>query len=434
MGFSPLVTGLLVFVMLVVAAVFCAAETALLSSSKAKLNHLVRQGDKRALVALNLLKHPDQMLGTLLIILTVIPIVSSALTTQLMLAMFGPVGVAYGTAGLGVLVLLVGEAFPKAVGTRFPEPIALALARPLSGFVWMFYPVTWGIKLLNHSILALIGLKGGHGSSFTEADLRGAINMGLEHGALKASQYRMMDAVLDLDDLTVADVMVHRSAIVSIDATTPPEALPKVLGEIKHSRVLVYDGQPDNLIGILYVRDYLTALAMAPTRHQVNLRKVLRPLYFVPETTPVGHQLLAFLKHHRHLAVVVDEYGDVQGLIALEDILEEIVGDMPDELKGEDGTPERGEDGSIVLQGSTPVRDANRQFGWHFPEESAVTLAGLMVEELGHLPAQGERITLTHEMPESRTQYTLTVVTKRGHRVEKIRVALAVPEDDTTSS
>lgn len=432
LSFSPLTTALLVVFMLGVASVFCGVETALLSCRKARLNQLVRAGDKRATVALNLLKQPDQMLGTILIIMTIVPIVSSALTTQLMMSLFGPVGVAYGTAVLGVGIILMGEAFPKAVGTRFPEAIAMAMARPMAWCVWLLYPATWAIKTFNTFLLKLLGLHGAHGSSFTEADLRGALNLGLEHGALQAPQYRMLDAVLDLDNLTVADVMVHRSAIVSIDIATPPAELPKLLGSLRHSRVLVYAEQPDNLIGILYVRDYLTALANAPSRHQVNLRKSLRPLYFVPETTPVGHQLLEFLRLHRHLALVVDEYGDVQGLLSLEDILEEIVGDIPDELAPPEEEPTRGTDGSLTLRGNTPVRDANRQFGWAFPDDSAVTLAGLIVEELGHLPAQGESVEITVRNGTTLMRYTLTVTNKRGHRIEKIRIAPGetVEEDD----
>jgi Mg2+/Co2+ transporter CorB len=423
MELSPLATTLLVVVLLTISSIFCAVETALLSSRKARLNQLARQGDARAKIAQKLLKQPDQMLGTILIIMTLVPIASSALTTQLMMKMFGHIGVAYGTAVLGLAVILMGEAFPKAVGTRFPEAIALAFARPMQSCVNLLYPATWAIREFNIGVLKLLGLhKKLQGNTFTEADLRGALNLGLEHGALATQQYHMLDAVLDLDNLTVADVMIHRSAIASINITTPPAELPKLLGELKHTRIMVYDGTPENLIGTLYVRDYLAALAGAPSRHQVALRPLLRPLYFVPETTPAGHQLLEFLRLHSHLALVVDEYGDIQGLISLEDILEEIVGDIPDELDAPAENPTRNADGSITLLGNTPVRDANRQYGWALPDKSAVTLAGLMVEELGHLPAQGENIILTTRTAEAESTIQLTVASKRGHKIEKIRV------------
>lgn len=421
-GMSTSLTFIIIAVLLIASAILCAAEIALLSASKAQLHQAARKGNKRALVALSLLKQPDQVLATILIIMTIVPVASSALATSLLVRLFGPVGVAYATAALGLSILLLAEALPKAIGTRFPETITLSLARPMTWLVKALFPFTWAIKQFNTGVLTLFGLGGPGGPSFTEADLRGAINLGLEHGTVGKSQYRMLDAILDLNELTVADVMIHRSAIIAIDIATPPQVLPKVLGQLHHSRVIVYETQPENPIGILYVRDYLTALANVPSRNNVNLREHLRPLYFVPETTPLGHQLLEFLKQHRHLALVVDEYGDLQGLITLEDVLEEIVGEIADE---HDQAEEREEstDGSIILRGNTPVRAANREFNWELPSDAAVTLAGLMIEHLGHLPSQGESMVLGN--------LSLTVATKRGHRIEKIRLKpVAKPKDE----
>lgn len=418
-GLSPALTLTIIVVLLVISALFCAAEIALISSSKAQLHQTARKGpkkaQKRALTALALLKQPDQLLATILIIMTVVPVASSALATSLLVRLFGPVGVAYATLGTGLAILLLAEALPKALGTRYPERISLAIAPFMKRCVKALYPATWAIKMFNNGALRLIGLSSSHHSSFTEADLRGAINLGLEHGALGTTQHRMLDAVLDLDDLTVADVMIHRSAIIAIDIQTTSEDLPRILGKLKLSRVIVYDGQPENPIGILYMRDYLTALAAVSSRSHIQLRQHLRPLYFVPETTPLGHQLLEFLKQHRHLALVVDEYGDLQGLITLEDILEEIVGEIVDEHDvASTDSPERNADGTILLRGNTPVRSANREYGWDLPADSAVTLAGLMIEELGHLPSQGESLRVGNLL--------FTVTTKRGHRIEKIKI------------
>lgn len=418
-GLSPTLTFIIIVVLLVISAVLCATEIAFLSASKAQLHQAARQGNKRALVAINLLKQPDRVLAAILIIMTIIPVASSALATSLLVRMFGPVGVAYATVGIGLVILFLAEALPKALGTRFPEGITLSLARPLGLMVKLLSPLTWGIKQFNTGILKLIGLGGPSGPSFTEADLRGAINLGLEHGALGTNQYRMLDAVLDLDNLTVADVMIHRSAIVALDVNTPVKDLPKLLGDLKLSRVVVYENQPENPIGILYTRDYLAALAQATPRVQVNLRDYLRSMYFVPETTPLGHQLLQFLKLQSHLALVVDEYGDLQGLITLEDILEEIVGEISDEHDTAE-LHDQAADGTVVLRGNTPVRNVNREFNWELPTSSAVTLAGLMIEELGHLPAQGESLRIG--------KLTLTVASKRGHRIEKVRIKPDAPE------
>ncbi|RZK99316.1 MAG: DUF21 domain-containing protein [Rubrivivax sp.] len=418
-GLSTTLTFAIIIVLLVISAVLCATEIAFLSASKAQLHQAARKGNKRAMVAINLLKQPDRVLAAILIIMTIIPVASSALATSLLVRLFGPVGVAYATVGIGLVILLLAEALPKALGTRFPEGITLALARPLGVMVRLLSPLTWGIKHFNSGILKLIGLGGPSGPSFTEADLRGAINLGLEHGALGTNQYRMLDAVLDLDSLTVADVMIHRSAIVALDVNTPVKDLPKLLADLRLSRVVVYENQPENPIGILYTRDYLAALAQATPRVQVNLKDYLRSMYFVPETTPLGHQLLQFLKLQTHLALVVDEYGDLQGLITLEDILEEIVGEISDEHDTAE-LHEQATDGTVVLRGNTPVRNVNREFNWELPTSSAVTLAGLMIEELGHLPAQGESLRVG--------KLTLTVASKRGHRIEKVRLKPDTPE------
>jgi len=408
---------LLIITLLLLAAIFCAAETAMLSASKARLYQKARSGHKRAAQVLELLKHPEQLLATILIILTLVPVVTSALVSSVFDATLSGLGIAIATAALALAILLFGEAFPKALGTRYPEQIALALAPLIHTTMRLFKPLTSAIKWLNSSLLKLIGLAQNGHPAYTEADIRGAINLGLEHGTLGPSQHQMLDAVLDLNNLTLKDIMVHRSAMVGFDIATPTTELPQTLGKLRHSRVLVWNQSPENLIGVLNVRDYLLALAHVANRSQVDLQAALQPLYYVPETTPIGHQLRQFLLQRKHLALVVDEFGDVQGLITLEDILEEIVGEIADE-HDKPKTPANLEptpEGRFVLPGNTPVRDANRQYGWHLPEDSAVTLAGLMIETLGHLPVQGEETTLTN--------LTLTVLSKRGHRLERIGVS-----------
>lgn len=410
-------TLLIIGTLMLFTAFLCAVETALLACSKARLHQAARGGDLRAINALSLIKKIDEVLVAILIILTIVPVASSALLTSMVLHEFTPAVLPYSTAGLGLAIIFLAEAFPKAVGTRFPEAIALSCAKPLQWCMKLMIPVTFTIRHVNEFLLMLAGLAHHKAPAFTEADLRGAINLGLEHGTLGPIQHRMLDAVLDLNELTVADVMVHRSAVVAFNIATPQADVPQVLGRLNRSRVLVYEGEPENYIGILHVRDYLTALGGVSNRNQVNVKALLRPLYFVPETTPVGHQLLEFLSRHSHLALVVDEYGTLEGLITLEDILEEIVGDITDEhdaARRQAETHEPAADGSLTLRGNMPVRDANRQFGWSLPEENAVTVAGLLVETLGHLPAQGEKVKIG--------ALTLVVAGKRGHRVEKVLV------------
>jgi Mg2+/Co2+ transporter CorB len=414
-----------VIALLVIFALFCAAEIAMLSASKARLNEAARAGDKRALTALDLLKNPDELLASIVVIMNTLNVASSALTTGLLISLFGQVGVAYATIIMSIAVLIFAEALPKSLGSRYPENLALKSAFILALVVRVLRPITRAIAWLNKGILAVFGAHKNNLQGFTESDVRGALNLGLEHGAIAHNQHRMLDAVLDLDDLTVADVMIHRSAICGLDGGTPPRKIPEVLAATKHSRVPVFDGEEDNIIGVLSVRDYLNALAAVPKRDDVQLQPLLREPYYVPSTAPIGHQLLEFLKNRRHLALVVDEFGDLLGLITLEDILEEIVGDIADEHDTQRPAQtdaavllERLENGCLVFSGRAVVRDINRDFatelGAELPEDNAVTLAGVMVDALGHLPSQGEAIKLG--------KLTLTATVKRGHRVEKITI------------
>jgi Mg2+/Co2+ transporter CorB len=414
-----LLTLVVIVGLLVLAAVFCAAETAMLSASKARLYQKAREGNQRAAQVLELLKQPEQLLATILIILTLVPVISSALTAGVLDSHFGALGITLATILLAIAILLFGEAFPKALGTRYPEQLALGLGPLVGKTVKFLFPITAAIRLVNSTLLRLIGLGHKGQPAYTEADVRGAINLGLEHGTLAPSQHQMLDAVLDLNAFTLKDIMVHRSAMIGLDLHTPPSDLPRTLGGLAHSRVLVWEGSSETLVGILSVRDYLGALAQVASRHDVNLRGHLQPLYYVPETTPIGHQLRQFLLLKKHLALVVDEFGDVQGLVTLEDILEEIVGEIADEHEAKRGKPvaETVAEGGWVLGGNTAVRDANRLYGWQLPDDSAVTIAGLMIEHLGHLPVQGESCTLAG--------LTLTVQAKRGHRLERVTVKVA---------
>lgn len=414
-----ILTLFIILALLLLAAIFCAAETAMLSASKARLYQRAREGNARAAQVLELLKHPEQLLATILIILTLVPVITSALTASVLDSHFGTLGIMLATALLAVLILLLGEAFPKALGTRYPDQLALALGPMVAATVRTLLPITNAIKFINSGLLQLLGLSHRNQPAYTEADVRGAINLGLEHGTLAPSQHQMLDAVLDLNALTLNDIMVHRSAMVGLDVHTPPAELPRVLGGLGHSRVVVWDSSPEYLVGMLSVRDYLSALAQVSSRHEVTLRRHLQPLYYVPETTPIGHQLRQFLALRKHLALVVDEFGDVQGLVTLEDILEEIVGEIADEHESSYSKPntEPLADGSWLLSGNTAVRDANRLYGWQLPDESAVTLAGLMIETLQHLPVQGEQCIIAG--------LTLTVQSKRGHRLERIAVKAA---------
>ncbi|PIZ30391.1 MAG: hypothetical protein COY40_04765 [Alphaproteobacteria bacterium CG_4_10_14_0_8_um_filter_53_9] len=396
---------------------FSMSETALMAVSRAKLHAMVRERSRPAIRLLDMLDRPDKMLATILLGNNVVNILSSALVTGLLIQAFGPSGVVYATAMMTVVILIFCEILPKTIATRYPERIALAITPTMRAIIWVCTPLTYLIHHINTLIFMLFRTQAVSGK-VTTAELRGAIHLSLKQGAIKRSQHQMLDAILELDTLTVADVMLHRSAIELLDVHTPPVDIPGKLAGMMHTRVPVYEGSPENILGILTVRDYLGALAAVPNRSAVTIRAHLQPAYYVPETTIVSHQLRQFLLQHRHLALVVDEYGSLEGLVTLEDILEEIVGNIGHEHEPMSTLAKADEKGHLTLPGEMPIRTVNRLYNFRLPDDHAVTLAGLMIEHLGHLPVQGESITLP--------SHTLTVETKRGHRLETITLVPVV--------
>ncbi|HEX2859696.1 MAG TPA: CNNM domain-containing protein [Alphaproteobacteria bacterium] len=415
---NGLVVLIVVVFLLILVGVFCAIEVAFLYASRARLHQQARDGSKRARIVLDLLKQPDMLLATLVLVLNTIMILSSALTTAMLVKMFGEAGVAYATVIMAVATCIFTEVLPKSLGTRFPEAIALRFARPILVLYKVLMPLTLALRGINVGILKMLRLHSEKTPSFTEGDLRGAISLGLEYGTIHKTEFRMLDAVLNLDEMTVADVMVHSSAIVGLSVDTPPAQLPKILGNLNHTHLPVYKGKPTNFIGILAIRDYLNALGQVAKRSDVVLKNILRPLYTVPETTRLGQQLLEFSKDKtRHMALVTGPNGELRGLMTLEDILEEITGDATHETETIPVTAVPAADGSVVIPGRSAVIDLNRAYGWQLPVDEAVTIAGLMVEEFGRLPAQGESLNLEN--------LTLTVLYKRGHRIETIKITPA---------
>jgi Mg2+/Co2+ transporter CorB len=405
-----------VVALLILAGLFCAIEVAFLYASRARLHQKAREGSKRARTVLDLLQQPDMLLATLVLVLNTITILCSALTTALLVKWFGDAGVIYATILMAVAVFLFSEALPKSLGTRYPEAIALRFARPVALLYALLLPLTRGVRIFNTGILKLLKLEKNKTPAFTEGDLRGAISLGLEYGTIHKTEFRMLDAVLNLDEMTVADVMTHASAIVAVDVDTPPAQLPRILGRCNHTHVPVYQGRLNHFIGFIAVRDYLNALGQVSKRSDVQLKNILRPLYTVAAQIPLGQQLLEFSKDRlRHIALVSGGGNSVIGLVTLEDILEEVTGSATHEAEAPAVTQQLAADGSVTLPGRCAVIDINKAFGWTLPVDEAVTIAGLMVEEMGRLPAQGESTTID--------DLTLTAVYKHGHRIETIRLS-----------
>jgi len=403
--------------LLLLSAFFSGSETALTAASRARIQHMAQQGDARAQILKSLLDMPERLIGAILLGNNLVNILASALATSLFMQLFGASGVAWATLVMTALVLVFGEVMPKTYAILNAEKMALRVAPVIQWVVRVFAPVVMVVEALVRQILKLMGadVSGARNVLSFREEVRGAIELQKEHGGTQvARDLFMLGGVLDLRDLTVGDVMVHRTAMKTIDISRKPsEILEYVLGH-EFTRYPVWHEEPDNIIGVLHARDLLSALAGAKGDiDSVDIRALLLPPWFVPESTPLSDQLAAFLRRKMHFALVVDEYGELEGLVTLEDIMEEIVGDIADEHDRASGQVRR-EGESYIIDGAMPVRDLNRLHGWKLPEDEATTIAGLIMHEARIIPDVGQVFTFHG--------FRFEILEKDRHRITKVRL------------
>jgi Mg2+/Co2+ transporter CorB len=375
---------------------FSASETALTAVSRARLLRLEKSGDRRARLVSRLLEIRERMIGAILTGNNVVNIAATALTTGLLLSWFGEIGALYATAIMTVVVVVFTEVLPKTLAINAPERVALLVARPISWAVRLFGPLLIWIETLVRFILRLFGVKVGTDQAFLSAheELRGQVDLLHQEGGVEKQDRDMFGGLLDLRDLIVSDVMIHRTDMVTACADDPPEEVVRRVVETPVTRVPLWSDTPENIVGVLHARDLLRALQAVdgdPTK--IDVKAIALPPWFVPDVRPLSEQLKAFRRRKTPFALVVDEYGGVMGLVTLEDILEEIVGDITDEhdivVPGVRPQP----DGSVNVDGGVPIRDLNRAMDWSLPDEEATTVAGLVIHEARSIPEPGQSFT-----------------------------------------
>lgn len=403
-------------VLILCSAFFSGSETALMASSRPKLHNMEKDGHKGAKRVNKLIENPELLLSTILLGNNLVNIGASALATGIFIKLFGEAGIVYATLVMTLIVLIFAEVLPKTVASHWSEKMALIVSWPMHVLVALMRPATWLVRKMSRMVMYLVGLKvESNDPNFGEDDVRGAIGMGLESGFLEKGKHRMLDTVLDLDEITVEDVMVHRSAMESLNINSDIDDLYQQVAACPFSRLPVWKNDPDNIIGTIHVKDFYTTYHKA--KKDFNLHNILQAPYFVPETAKISQQMLEFRKNRRHMGIVVDEYGDIQGVITLEDILEEIVGEIEDEHDEPNIEFNRHEDGSIVMGGSFPVRDANREFGWDLPDDESVTVGGLVTATAERIPTVGEEIEIAG--------VTFRVLAKRHQAITRLRACPA---------
>jgi Mg2+/Co2+ transporter CorB len=386
----------IVLICVILSAFFAGSETALTAASRASMHRLEREGNGQAALVNRLSKSRPRMISTLLVGNNFVNIVASSLATSVLLYWLGDVGVLYATAVMSVMIIVFGEVLPKNAALMAPDRIALAVARPVDWTVRALTPVVLAVEWVVKGALRLFGMKLGKAESILTAheQLRGAVDLLHREGGVEKQDRDMLSGLLDLRDLTVADVMIHRTEMVTVCADDPNEEVVKAVLEAGRTRVPLWSERPENIIGILHAKDLLRAIHQADgDLAKIDVKAIAREPWFVPEIRPLSEQMKAFRRRKAPFALVVDEYGELMGLVTLEDILEEIVGDITDEhdvaVPGVRPQP----DGSVNVDGAVPIRDLNRAMDWNLPDDDATTVAGLVIHEARSIPEPGQSFT-----------------------------------------
>jgi Mg2+/Co2+ transporter CorB len=385
-----------VVVCLALSAFFAGSETALTAASRARMYRLAKHGNTRAVVVNQLLQSRERLIGALLLGNNAVNIAASSLATSVLLVWFGDVGVIYATLIMTVLVVVFAEVLPKTAAFDAPDRLALAVARPIAWTVRILGPILIAIEAIVSTVLRAFGTRSQEAQSMLSAreELRGAVDLLHHEGGVEKLDRDMFGGILDLRELTVSDVMLHRTKMITVNADDPTEAIVRAVLAAPVTRLPLWKGSPENIVGLLHAKDLLRAIQSAGgDLTKIDIGAIMLPPWFVPDIRPLAEQLKAFRRRKTHFALVVDEYGEVMGLVTLEDILEEIVGDISDEhdvvVPGLRPQP----DGSVTVEGSVPIRDLNRAMEWNLPDEEATTIAGLVIHEARSIPEPGQTFT-----------------------------------------
>jgi Mg2+/Co2+ transporter CorB len=418
LALAPIVFGLLAL-----SALFSAAETALTGASRARMHQLERDGDGAARRVNRLLSDQETMIGSVLLGNNLINILASALATQVLTrAIPGAWGVAAATALMTVLVLVFAEVLPKTLAIVRSDDVARWLSGPALVVVRVCGPIIYAIQWVIRKALGLFGVKMSMEMDVLAAheEIRGAVEYHHSEGLVETRDRWMLGGVLDLAQLDVGEVMVHRKSIAMIDADLPPREVVAAALESPHTRLPLYREDPENIVGVMHVKDLLQAIADAGgDMDKIAVGEIMREPWFVPETTSLKDQLAAFLKRKTHFALVVDEYGALQGLVTLEDILEEIVGEIEDEYDVDEADVKPGPDGSVSVDGAVTIRELNRALNWDLPDDEAVTVAGLLINEAQTIPKVGQSFAVCG--------HHFKVTGRKGNQITRLEIAPPAP-------
>jgi Mg2+/Co2+ transporter CorB len=399
--------------LILISAFFSGSETGLISLNRYRLRHLAKDGNPGAVRASNLLKRPDRLIGLILLGNNFVNILASSIATIIALRLLGDEGIVPATLLLTVVVLIFAEITPKTLAALHPERFAFPATLLLKPLLRLLYPLVWLLSTIPNGILRLLGVSQEEMDShnISSEELRTVVN---EAGAMIPQRHqKMLLSILDLEQVTVEDIMVPRSEVSGIDLEDEWETIEKQLRTSQHTRLPVFRGDIDNVLGFIHLRNVL-ALQQQQQLNKESLESLIRETYFIPEGTPLNTQLLHFQHQRRRIGLVVDEYGDIQGLVTLDDILEEIVGEFTTDpaTSSKDIHPQ--EDGTFLVDGSTNIRELNRIMQWDLPTDGPKTLNGMITEYLETIPEAGTSLLLEG--------YPIEIVQAGGNTVKTVRI------------
>ena len=394
-------TAAVIFVLLVMSAFFSGSETALTGSSRAKLRAQADKGSSGAAIALKLTDDNERLIGALLLGNNVANILSASLATALMTRTLGDNGVAVATIVMTAMVLVFSEVLPKTYAITNPEPSAARVAPLVQLLVRILAPVVTLVRAIVRLILLIFGVRADPNSHMFSVrdEIAGALALAHSEGTVHKEDRDRLLGALDLSDRTVEEIMLHRSKIEMIDADAPASVILTTVLASPHSRLPIFRGERENILGVIHAKDLLRAVektvrgedGILASIRDLDILAVSKKPYFVPDTTPLDEQMREFLKRRTHFALVVDEYGTLRGLITLEDIIEEIVGEIADEFDLDaEHQLKPAEGGDYIVDGAMTIRDLNRAADWALPDDEANTIAGLVIHEAQMIPAEGQ--------------------------------------------
>ncbi len=401
-------------------AFFSSSETAMMALNRYRLKNLAENGHRSAKLASRLLERPDRLLGVILLGNNLVNLSAASISTIAALRLYGEPAIALFTFILTLVVLIFAEVAPKTLAMRHPESIAYPASYILIVLLWLLYPLVWVINLIANQVLRLFNSNQEYNQDALNKDeLRTVVSEA--ESLIPKSHHDMLMSILDLERITVEDIMVPRNAIECIDLDDEWDEILEQLATSHHTRLPVFQGNIDNVVGVLHLRRAIHAIQMDNLDRE-KLMKILRPAYFVPVDTPVMQQLLIMQNEHHRLGLAVDEYGDLQGMVTMDEILEEIVGEFTTQAIGEAPDVHKQSDGSFMVYGMASIRDVNRNMGWELPVDGPKTLNGLILERLEDIPQPGTTMLIDN--------YPVEVVQTKGAAVRMARIYPRVESDD----